>query len=230
MDLAGMRLGVFGGTFNPIHYGHIHVARRVQQLFGLSRTYFVVATTPPHKPGTNLVPFLHRYAMVSLAAACSVCFIPSAMELDHPASPFSIDTMEKFARRNGGAAGLFFIAGGDSLLEVEGWHRGQEFLGRYNFIFVQRPGSSLGDPREILPGKIASRVRDLRGLGSPKLRERLRSEGAGRARRIFIVDVGAPEISATHIRQLAASGRRLGRFVPAPVVQYIQKLRLYGER
>lgn len=228
--MAGIRLGVFGGTFNPIHLGHIHVARSVQQLFDLSRIYFVVATTPPHKPGIDLAPFVHRYAMVSLAAACSSRFVPSTAELESPASPFSIDTMNKFASRCGNAAGLYFIAGGDSLLEVEGWHRGEQLLGEYNFVFVLRPGTPLGDPRDILPRCYASRVRDFRGMGRRKTQEQLRLEQSARSRRIFVVDVDAPDISASRIRQLAASGRRFASLLPVAVVQYIRKLRLYGER
>ena len=111
-----MSVGVFGGTFNPIHLGHLHIACSVQQLFGLSRIYLVVASTPPHKPGLDLAPFLDRYAMVSVALSGSDRLIPSAIELERPASPFSIDTMKKFARRSkSGHDGLYFIAGGDSL-------------------------------------------------------------------------------------------------------------------
>ncbi len=225
-----MRVGVFGGTFNPIHLGHLHVADRVQRLFGLARTHFVVASNPPHKPGLDLAPFVHRYAMVSLALSGSERMLPSTMELERPPSPFSIDTMRKFARRSpGGRRGLCFIAGGDSLFEVSGWRRGEELLASYNFVFVMRPGIEIRDPRRVLPGSIAGRIRDLRGLGPVQVRRQSSGEGTGR-NRIYLVEVDAPDISASQVRHLAAQGRSLKRLLPAPVALYINKLRLYGER
>ncbi len=225
-----MRLGVFGGTFNPIHLGHLHVAGSVQQLFGLARTHFVVASTPPHKPGLDIAPLVHRYAMVSLALSGSERLVPSLMELERPPSPFSIDTMKKFARRSpGGRRGLYFIAGGDSLFEVSGWHRGEELLATYNFVFVTRPGVEIDDPRRALPGSIAHRVRDLRGLGPRQVRRHASGNGPG-GNRIYLIDVDAPDVSASQVRDVAALGRSVKRWLPAPVALYIKKLGLYGER
>jgi nicotinate-nucleotide adenylyltransferase len=228
--LAVMSVGVFGGTFNPIHLGHLHIACSVQQLFGLSRIYLVVASTPPHKPGLDLAPFLDRYAMVSVALSGSDRLIPSAIELERPASPFSIDTMKKFARRSkSGHDGLCFIAGGDSLYDVVGWHRGEELLASYNFVFAMRPGVDVNDPRSVVPGRIADRVRDLRGYGARSIR-REAAATAKRGRAIFVVDVSAPDISASQVRSLVSDGRSVKRFVPGPVIRYIKKLGLYGER
>jgi nicotinate-nucleotide adenylyltransferase len=226
-----MTLGVFGGTFNPIHRGHLHIARSVRRLFGLSQIHFVVASEPPHKPGLELEPFFNRYAMVALAAAEDRHFVPSPVELERPSSPFSVHTMRKLARRTGiDPVLLYFVAGGDSLLEVGGWYRSAELLSSYNFVFVVRPGFPLDEPGASLPAKVAGRIRDLRGLTPAAGRRKLRLERESRGLGIFIVDVDAPDISASEIRLRAASGRRISHLVPPLVHEYIQKLRLYGER
>ena len=229
--MGAMRLGVLGGTFNPIHLGHLHLARRTQGLFGLDQIHFVVATSPPHKPLDNLAPFVHRYAMVSLATAATPSFVPSLVELDPPSSPFSLDTMDKLALRQGGAgAGIYFIAGGDSLLEVLTWHKGVELLRSYNFIFVVRPGVAARNALELFPAGIRERILDLRRIRMARLRALVRKEAAASESRIFIIDAGAPDISSSKVRRLASAGRPIGHLVPASVHRYIRKLHLYGER
>jgi nicotinate-nucleotide adenylyltransferase len=229
--LGATRLGVFGGTFNPIHLGHLHLARRTKKLFRLDRILFVVATAPPHKAREELVPFVHRYAMVSLATAGTASFIPSLAELDPPASPFSLHTMEKLAHVQGDRnASLYFIAGGDSLLEVMGWHQGEELLRSYNFIFVARPGIVARNTVDLFPAGIRERILDLRILEANQLAARIRRESHSGATRIFIIDAGAPDISSSMARNLAAAGKPIRHLVPAAVHQYIHKLHLYGER
>ncbi len=159
------RIGVLGGTFNPIHFGHLHITKEIQRIFSLSRVYFVVATTPPHKSPEDLIPFVHRYAMVSLATAGMPSFVPSVIELEPKASSFSVDTMDKLARFVGRKDVLYFIAGGDSLAEVKSWRKSEKLLTSYNFIFAVRPGAGFVNPKEVLPGKASSRVRDLTGWG-----------------------------------------------------------------
>lgn len=223
------RIGILGGSFNPIHFGHLHVAREIQKLFSLSQVHFVVATEPPHKAPEDLIMFPHRYAMVSLATAGNPSFIPSLVELEPKASPFSVDTMEKltrFARRDKGI--LYFIAGGDSLAEVKSWRESERLLNSYNFVFTVRPGTGPMNPGDVLPGKTVDRVRDLRNMARAAAR-RIMNEQVHSAR-IYIVDVKAPDISATHIRQLVSSGKPVHRVVPGPVRDYIRKLCLYGGR
>jgi len=225
-----LRVGVFGGTFNPIHLGHLHIAREVQKLFSLSQIHFVVATMPPHKLSEDLVAFNHRYAMVSLATTASPSFIPSLIELTPKASPFSVDTMKKFAHGGTRERGvLFFIAGGDSLLEVKTWRESEKLLNSYNFIFVTRPGTPSFNTIEALPEKAVARVRDFKGLKTNQVRRRIAGEDANDSR-IYIVDIGAPDISATRIRDLISAGKSIQKLVPDPVSKYIRKLHLYGGR
>jgi len=222
------RIGVLGGTFNPIHLGHLHLAGEIQKIFSLSHVYFVVATVPPHKSPEDLIPFVHRYAMVSLATFGTPSFLPSMVELEPRPSAFSVDTMRKLARSLGRESVLYFIAGGDSLAEVRSWRDSEKLLTSYNFIFAVRPGIGPVNPADVLPSKAAARVQDLAGLGKAAVRRTIAE--LTDANRIYIVDVRAPDISATRIRRLASSGRSIRRMVPGPVSEYIHKFRLYGGR
>lgn len=224
------RVGVLGGTFNPVHLGHLHIAERVRKIFSLSKIYFVVATVPPHKLHERLIPFFHRYAMVSLAVAGVPSFVPSMIELEPKASAFSVDTLRKFERSLAcEKSDLYFIAGGDSLAEVKTWRESEKLLTSYNFVFAARPGTGPVLCKNVLPRKAISRVRDLTGLGMVRMRERIEKD-ACRGSRIYVVDVDAPDISATHIRRLASNGTSFRCMVPGTVFEYIHKHRLYGER
>ena len=224
------RLGVLGGTFNPIHSGHLHIARSVQKIFSLSKILFVVAADPPHKPRNNLIALAHRYAMVSLATSEEPLFVPSLIELESHASPYSVDTMRKISRSiPPGRGEIYFIAGGDSLLEVNSWKESEKLLTSYNFIFVRRPGTDTGDYEGFLPEKSIPRVRDLTGIRRTEIRRKIEEERF-KKNRLFIVDADAPDISATRIRNLASAGKNFRRLVPKPVYCYIQKLHLYGGR
>ncbi len=173
------RLGVLGGSFNPIHLGHLHIAHRSLELFGLSQVYFVVASAPPHKPPEDLISFTHRFAMTSLATSGLTGCLPSLAELEPPASPYTIDTLAKLARRFGvSGKELYFLAGGDSLLDVAGWHDSTRLLLSYNFIFVSRPGVPRPAAGVAVPPAAAARVVDARGLEPervpPERRSRIR--------------------------------------------------------
>ncbi len=228
--LRNVRIGVLGGTFNPIHLGHLHIAKSIQKIFSLSQVHFVVATTPPHKHPEDLVPFTHRYAMVSLAVAGSSSFIPSMIELEPQASPFSVDTMSKLAcyvTRD--ESDLYFIGGGDSLAEVKTWRESEKLLTSYNFIFAVRPGTGVASPGNMVPEKAAARMCNLIGSEQAQIRKEVAAEKADETR-IYIVDVDAPDISATQVRTLVSSGKSVRHMVPRTVCEYIDKLHLYGAR
>jgi nicotinate-nucleotide adenylyltransferase len=226
-----MRLGVFGGTFNPIHLGHLHLAGKARSLFGLHEVHFVVAATPPHKPLEGLAPLIHRHAMVALATSSHDAFIPSLVELENPVSPFSLHTMEKLARRcEGKGKDLYFIAGGDSLLEVAGWHQSEKLLDDFNFVFIARPGTCARDASLAFPERLHPRIHDLRGLEPDHLTSRARQESDSNLPGIFLIDAGAPDISSSRIREMIAARISIDALVPGEISRYIQKLHLYGER
>jgi nicotinate-nucleotide adenylyltransferase len=168
--------------------------------------------------------------MVCLAISGKPAFIPSLIELEPQASPFSVDTMKKLERdvkRDRGT--LYFIAGGDSLLEVKTWRESEKLLTSYNFVFVVRRGMKHFDPKDVLPEGAVARLRDLTGLGRVQMRRRIGEQKTGE-NRIFLVDVDAPDISATQIRGLLKEGKTVRHLVPRAVCEYIQKLCLYGGR
>jgi nicotinate-nucleotide adenylyltransferase len=161
------RLGVLGGSFNPIHLGHLHIAQRSREIFGLSRVLFVVASIPPHKPPQDLISYTHRYAMVSLATSGLAGCLPSLVELAPPPSPYTVETLAKLARQLGVTGKeLYFLAGGDSLLDVTGWHDSATLLLSYNFVFIMRPGVPTPVIGAALPLAAVSRLVDARGLES----------------------------------------------------------------
>ncbi|MGA2261138.1 MAG: nicotinate (nicotinamide) nucleotide adenylyltransferase [Acidobacteriota bacterium] len=228
--MAAKRLGVLGGSFNPVHLGHLRIAQFSREVFDLSQVLFVVASAPPHKQATDLIPFTHRYAMVSLATSGVACFVPSLVELEPPTSPYSVETMAKLAHRFGTIGkDLYFLAGGDSLRDVAGWHRSETLLLSYNFIFAMRPGVPVSDFCAALPPMALDRVVDCRGLDLCGLKLRVAAELAEPKCRIFLVDAGAPDIAASQIRLLASVGQRIDHLVPDLVHEYILKLKLYGE-
>jgi nicotinate-nucleotide adenylyltransferase len=227
LGIAG--IGVLGGTFNPIHRGHLHLAKSVQSLFELSRVYFVVSSEPPHKRTDDLIPFAHRYAMVSLAVEKEISFIPSIVEIEPDQSPYTIDTMDKLARIEKQSR-LFFIAGGDSLLEIASWRESERLLAGFNFIFVTRPWDGLIDAEKNLPADVFRRTRDLTGLSRAQIKKKIAEEPKDE-NRIYVVDAKAPDISSTEIRNLlVAKGgdHAVRRMIPPAVRGYIRKLRLYG--
>ena len=229
--MAAIRLGVLGGSFNPIHRGHLYVARRVQRLFRLSQVHFVVAAAPPHKTARGLAPFVHRYAMVSLALAGSRVLMPSLVELEPPPSPFSLHTMRKLEGAVRGRRALpYFIGGGDSLRDVKTWHESEKLLASYNFIFTDRPGVRIPNPERQLPAGVRDRLIDLRGAAGGAALRIIRSAEAAESPRIFLLDIAAPAVSSSNIRQHIRARRPFGHLVPSIVCEYIQKLQLYGEQ
>jgi nicotinate-nucleotide adenylyltransferase len=192
---------------------------------------FVVSQDPPHKQAEKLIPFAHRYAMVSLAVEKEISFIPSMAEMEPEPSPYTIDTMDKLSlieKRNR----FFFIAGGDSLLEVASWRESERLLAEYNFIFVTRPWDGPIDAEKCLPADAFRRTRDLTGLERKQAKKKIAGEPK-EENRIYIVDAKAPDISSTKIRDLVATkgGDRAVRRMLLPSVRvYIKKLRLYGSR
>jgi nicotinate-nucleotide adenylyltransferase len=229
--LVRARIGVLGGTFNPIHAGHVQLALSALDLFRFSRIHFVVAATPPHKPTVDLLPLPHRYAMVSLATAGHPRFLPSLIELDPPASPYSIDTMRKMARVEGcSPSSLLFIAGGDSLSEVGEWKESRKLLSTFGCVFVSRPGVPRIDPREVLPAAVHPRVWDLRGLSGGALSSAIRCGLDGDESRIVLIDAAARNVSSSDIRRRVSEGKRFRHLLPPAVFNYINKTGLYGDR
>jgi nicotinate-nucleotide adenylyltransferase len=209
------RIALYGGTFDPVHTGHLEVARKVSQLFELSKVLFIPAQMAPHKIGRPVTAPIHRYAMLALATQNDPELVISTFELDAPDRRYTVDTIEHFQRE--WDAELFFIMGADSWSEITTWREWERLLMMTNHIVVTRPGY---EPARTQIGAFRERVIDLRSDSMPR-------DATG----IFFTDVVMNDVSATNIRRLANEGRtgELVKFLPGPVLDYIRKYGIYRE-
>jgi len=141
---AQKRIGLYGGTFDPVHVGHLEVARRVSQLFEIEKVIFIPAQMAPHKIGRPVTEPIHRYAMLALATQDDPRLLISTFELDAPDRRYTVDTVAHFQRALGDSAELFFIMGADSWAEIMTWREWERLLTMINFIVVTRPGYESG--------------------------------------------------------------------------------------
>jgi nicotinate-nucleotide adenylyltransferase len=218
------RIGLYGGTFDPVHLAHLKVARRLLELFALEEVLFIPACVAPHKRRTSVTPALHRYAMLALATQDDERLRVSTIELDEPEKPYTVDTLQRMQDGFGDQVQLFFVMGADSWAEIATWHEWERLLGVSNHIIVTRPGYEV-DTSRFAPG-VRERVVDVRQLNQQEIGARL--DGVGKPR-IYITDAVMADVSATRIR---ASARAEGidellKLVPPPVANYITKYGLY---
>lgn len=195
------RIALYGGTFDPVHSGHLEVARKVSELFEIDEVIFIPAQLAPHKVGRSVTEPIHRYAMLALATQDDPRLLISTFELDAPDRRYTVDTVAEFQRRLGAATELFFIMGADSWSEIRTWREWERLLKMTNHIVVTRPGY------EVAPAP-------------PELKER-----------ISFTDAVMKDVSATNIRRLASEGRygELEQMVPGSVADYIKKYRIYRD-
>ena len=221
--MVGERIGVYGGTFDPLHVGHLRVAEALVDKFNLDRLLFVPANVPPHKRDQEISATYHRYAMISLATAAAPRLLVSPIELESPARPYTIETLGRLERVYPDA-GLFFVMGTDSFSEVTLWREHARLLQQYGIIVATRPGGAGGDDlaAHLTPG-LQARVVDLRGGKCPK-------EADLATPHIFLTDFVAEDVSATQIRERIARGERIDDLVPPAVAAYIAKYDLYQWR
>ena len=211
------RFALYGGTFDPVHTGHLEIARRVSELFEIEKLLFIPAQMAPHKIGRLVTEPIHRYAMLALATQNDPKLSISTFELDAPDRRYTVDTIEYFQRLFGEASELFFIMGGDSWSEITTWREWERLLTMTNHIVVTRPGY---EPSTTHVGAISERIVDLRS-----------GKGTLDQKGIFFTDVVFNDVSATNIRRLASEGRteELDGLVPGPVLEYIRKYGIYRE-
>jgi nicotinate-nucleotide adenylyltransferase len=169
-----MKIGIIGGAFNPIHYGHLFAAEEARALFGLEKVYFVPAGVPVWEKEEPVLAKELRYLMVVLATCENPHFYPSRLEIDRPGRSYTVDTLEQFKKEQPSSE-LFFITGLDALLNFFQWREPQKILKMAELIAVSRPGFSLSrGSRESLDKRI--HLLDTRGvaISSQEIRERIR--------------------------------------------------------
>jgi nicotinate-nucleotide adenylyltransferase len=214
------RLGVYGGTFDPVHNGHLRVAAALLENFALDQLLFVPAFVPPHKRGQAISAGHHRYAMLALATADEPRMLISTIELEAPMRPYTIETLGRFQAQDPQAQ-LFFVMGMDSFRDVTSWREHERLLSDYSIIVAARPGLSADGLAHLAP-HLQARVIDLRGGLRP------RDEDLA-APHVFITDYVTVDVAATEIRERASTGESVEQMVPPTVAAYIAKYRLYKQ-
>jgi nicotinate-nucleotide adenylyltransferase len=215
------RIAIYGGTFDPVHAGHLEIARRVSQLFDIDEFLFVPAWMAPHKLNRDVSQALHRYAMLALATRADELLYVSTFELDAPGRQFTVDTLAHFRSQFGESADLFFVMGADSWAEITSWREWRRLLTLANLIVVTRPGYEISTTH--VDAETAQSVVDLRGQ---KDSVGVDANATG-ARKIFVTDNVMLDVSASEIRRAAGGSERLDKLVPPEVAEYIRKYRLY---
>ena len=215
------RIAIYGGTFDPVHSGHLEIARRVTQLFAIDEFLFVPAMVAPHKLDREVSPALHRYAMLALATKADPRLCISSFELDAPGPRYTVDTLFHFRSQFGASADIFFVMGADSWAEITTWREWRRLLKLANLIVVTRPGYEISVAQ--VDAETAASVVDLRGVTESAVA----SEPG--AQKVFVTDVAMLDVSATQIRRAAQAddNEKLNGLVPLEVAEYIRKYRLY---
>jgi len=200
-----MTLGVLGGTFDPIHDGHITAAVAAQDTLGLDSITLVPSRIPPHRHDPVGATSEQRYDMARLAAEEHPGWTVSRVEVDRQGPSYTFDTLTQLAKPG---TQIFFITGADAFAEIATWSRYPAVLDLANFVVVSRPGITLDSLRERVPSAFGDR---------PSAKTR-----------VILVEADTPDISSTDIRRRVRAGHSLAGFVPEPVARYIAEHRLYS--
>ncbi|MBW1817378.1 MAG: nicotinate-nucleotide adenylyltransferase [Deltaproteobacteria bacterium] len=214
-----MKVGILGGTFDPIHLGHLRTAEEIGERMALEKVCIIPSASPPHKTGEPVVPFHHRLAAARLAVGDSPLLEVLDIEGRRRGPSYSIDTLKACRRIFGPQAELFFILGTDAFLEIDSWKAFKELFTYTHFVINQRPGTPLKELKSILSK-----------FEVPIQRESASGE--------FVLDSGKSviqiqttmmDISSTRIRNMVKKGRSIRFLVPEAVRRYILENDLYGK-
>ena len=222
-----MNIGFFGGSFDPIHRGHLALAQAAANRYSLRQVLFVPANVPPHKQKQPLTAFIHRYAMVALATQDERGFVPSLLEAVPGGVNYSIDTVRRLKQTLKKSDRLFFLIGMDAFRDVAKWHEAHALLAECDFIVASRPGYSLRDVAESLPEDLRPPAAVTRPFHKQPAKGDLVLPGVT----LHLLEGVNQSVSATAIRAAAAEGKPLTRWLDPRVADYIRKHGLYrGDR
>lgn len=213
------RIGLFGGTFDPIHNGHLRAAEEVRDAFGLDRVMFIPSHLPPHKQGEPGASPADRLRMVELACEGRPGFVASPLEVDAGGRSYSYLTLAR-VRERFPEAEVFFILGVDAFLEIGTWREHERVLAECRFIVTGRPGFDLEAAEGVLDGRLRGNIRRVES-GGP-VEEALIAQD-----RIFLLPIAALDVSSTGVRERIRGGGPLTGLVPPSVETYIREHQLY---
>ena len=197
-----MKVGIMGGTFDPIHLGHLAMAESVREIFELDEVLFIPSARPPHKVEKNVTPEVHRLMMTFLATQSNDKFQVSPMEILREGLSYTLDTMNELEKKFGADSELFFIIGADSMVDLPKWHKAKELVSKVHFIATTRPGVEVN-------------LDDVKNFFGDS------------AKNIYQVATAGLEISSTDIRERIKNGKSIKYLVPESVEEYILKENLY---
>jgi nicotinate-nucleotide adenylyltransferase len=226
--IPGMNIGLFGGSFDPIHRGHLALAQAAASRYSLRQVLFVPANVPPHKQKHPLTAFIHRYAMVALATQDERGFVPSLLEgpgadLKSDTVNYSIDTVRRLKLTLKKSDRLFFLIGVDAFRDVAKWREARALLAECDFIVASRPGFSLRDVAESLPEDLRPPAAVTRPFHKQPAKGDLVLPGVT----VHLLEGVHQSVSATAIRVAAAQGKPLARWLDPRVADYVRKHGLY---
>lgn len=199
-----LRLGIMGGTFNPIHHGHLVMAEEVRNNFKLDKVIFVPTGTPPHKNLGQLASAEDRYLMTVLATMTNLCFEVSSLEIERRGVSYTIDTVREFKQIYGQETQLYFITGADAILSIFTWKNVDALLASCEFIAATRPGYCLSE-----------------------LQEKIEAINPDYLKHVHLVEVPGIAVSSTDVRQRIKEGKPIKYLLPETVESYIIKNKLY---
>lgn len=233
-----MNVGLFGGTFDPIHHGHLALARGAQERFQLGCVYFAPANVPPHKQQHPISSYSHRYAMVALATMNEKAFVPSLLEAPgetpmaaipskkphaQAGANYTIDTVRRLKQTLRKSDRLFFLIGIDAFKDIASWHEATALFRECEFIVASRPGYSLADVAHALPEALRPRSAVTKPFAKQPAKGDLVLPGAT----VHLLENVHQNVSATAIRDAVAAKKPLTKFVDSGVAEYIKKMGLY---
>jgi len=208
------RVGILGGTFDPIHRGHLDVGAAAQQALGLAHLLLIPSSTPPHRDPAVASGY-HRFAMAAMAAAGRPGWSVSDLELQSAAPSYTTTTLQKFLDGGYAAANLYFVIGADAFADIRSWKDYPRVLDRANFAVVSRPGAGVREMPARLP-ELAARMT----TAPPE-------PPSGRSSMIVLIDAPTADVSSTAIRRRLRAGESITGMVDPRVEQHIEQHGLY---
>ena len=215
------KVAFFGGTFDPVHLGHLTPAVRAAETFSFDALVFVPSGHPPHKLGEPMTPFPHRFAMVALATQARDAFLVSAIEAERNGPTYTFDTLCRL-RDLFPADQHYFLMGSDSFAQIGTWHRWDELLDLAHLVVLHRPTVWGGELEAAVPEPLRPSMRAVRPLDGVR-------EPEGRAHLIYLLAHEPFPIAASELRARVRARQPIGEWVPPEVERYVAKHRLYLE-
>ena len=223
MHSSGLPLvGIFGGTFDPVHYGHLRVAEEIAEMTGLREMRFIPAARPRLRRAP-MASLQHRVAMVRLAIHGNSRFVLDEREVQRGGISYSVESLRELKQELGNDVILCFITGADAFMKVAEWHSWRELFGLCHFIIAARPGHALATYRDALPRELKEECALRWVLSGDSLRQA--TDGL-----IFIAPTTLLDISATVIRVRVAAGKSIRYLTPDAALDYIAANHLYSEK